>query len=331
MPALPSWTRPGGPRGRVMATRAVLLWSTTRTVTHGPRSWAPAPHCWVPQSGGPPSPVGFRRACSALLGGRVGCRARRSGHAGSTMRVWSSCVHAQKMVRKSGAAAMAALMVSCPSLPTPTPMPCPSRSGTTVSTSSLTRARTATTASRLWREWFRSTAAHNTVEIGGLSQSESGGPFLWTTQVRTTTLTSDVGEQQVQTWCAEHDGYLRLDTPTMHRRSATLNSPERRLTFIDTFDATEVIPVRLSWHLGPGISVDMDGVHATLFWGAGPERKQGKLVLDPRLDWTLQQAEVEPIAGWYSPRFGTRVEATCLVGLGMVAPSTSLTSELELP
>ena len=68
-----------------------------------------------------------------------------------------------------------------------------------------------------------------------------GGPFLWTTQVRTTTLTCDVGEQQVQTWCAEHDGYLRLNTPTMHRRSVTLDSPERRLTFIDTFDVTEVI------------------------------------------------------------------------------------------
>ena len=32
-----------------------------------------------------------------------------------------------------------------------------------------------------WREWFRSTAAHNTIEIGGVSQAESGGPFLWTT------------------------------------------------------------------------------------------------------------------------------------------------------
>jgi hypothetical protein len=106
---------------------------------------------------------------------------------------------------------------------------------------------------------------------------------------------------------------------------------ERRLTFIDTFDVTEVIPVRLSWHLGPGILVDLDRVQATLIWGVGPERKQGKLALDPRLAWTLHQAEVKPIAGWYSPRFGTRVEATCLVGLGMVAPSTSLTTELELP
>ena len=68
--------------------------------------------------------------------------------------------------------------------------------------------------------------------------------------------------------------------------------------------------MRLTWHLGPGILVDLDGVQATLFWGVGPERKQGKLALDPRLAWTLHQAEVKPIAGWYSPRFGTRVEAT---------------------
>ena len=27
-----------------------------------------------------------------------------------------------------------------------------------------------------WREWFRSTAAHNTVEVGGVTQAESGGP-----------------------------------------------------------------------------------------------------------------------------------------------------------
>ena len=77
----------------------------------------------------------------------------------------------------------------------------------------------------VWREWFRSTAAHNTVEIGGVSQSESGGPFLWNTHARTTTLTCDVGEQPVQTWSAEHDGYLRLNPPTTHRRSVTLDSP----------------------------------------------------------------------------------------------------------
>ena len=41
----------------------------------------------------------------------------------------------------------------------------------------------------------------------------------------------------MQTWSAEHDGYLRLTTPTIHRRSVTLDSPGRRLTIVDTLDA----------------------------------------------------------------------------------------------
>ena len=87
-----------------------------------------------------------------------------------------------------------------------------------------------------WRDWFRSTAAHNTVEVNGVRQAESGGPFLWITQPRTRTITCDVGEESVQTWWAEHDGYLRLDTATAHRRAVTLDSPGRVLTVVDTFD-----------------------------------------------------------------------------------------------
>ena len=65
-----------------------------------------------------------------------------------------------------------------------------------------------------WRQWFRSTAAHNTLEISRVSQSESGGPFLWTTHARATTLAFDLAERPVQTWSAEHDGYRRLAPPS---------------------------------------------------------------------------------------------------------------------
>jgi len=30
-----------------------------------------------------------------------------------------------------------------------------------------------------WRRYFRSTVAHNTLELDGVDQSQSGGPFLW--------------------------------------------------------------------------------------------------------------------------------------------------------
>ena len=148
-----------------------------------------------------------------------------------------------------------------------------------------------------WREWFRSTAAHNTAEVAGVSQSESGGPFLWATQARTRTIACDVGEQPTQTWSAEHDGYLRLKIPTMHRRSLTLDSPDRSLTVVDTFDAAADVPLRLSWHLGPDIAVDLHGTRAALSWEVGSDSRQASFELPDVLDWTVHRAEVGPIAG----------------------------------
>jgi hypothetical protein len=182
-----------------------------------------------------------------------------------------------------------------------------------------------------WREWFRSTAAHNTVEVGGVSQSEPGGPFLWTTQARTRTLTCNVGEQPLQSWSAEHDGYRRLSTPTVHRRSVTLDSPGRRLTVVDSFDTVAEVPLRLSWHLGPDVQIDLDGAQAALAWQAGPDRQWGTLVLPQGLAWALHRAEVDPVLGWYSPRFGHRVGATSLVGSGTGSSATRLVTVLELP
>jgi hypothetical protein len=182
-----------------------------------------------------------------------------------------------------------------------------------------------------WREWFRSTAAHNTVEIGGVSQSESGGPFLWTTHAETRTLTADVGEQPLQSWSAEHNGYRRLNTPTVHRRSVTLDSPGRRLTVVDTFDTATEVPLRLSWLLGPEVHVDLDEVRAALTWPVGPNRRRGTVVLPEGLTWALRRAEADPVAGWYSPRFGDRIGTTSLVGRGAGSSSTRLVTVLELP
>ena len=183
----------------------------------------------------------------------------------------------------------------------------------------------------VWREWLRSTAAHNTVELAGMSQSESGGPFLWNTHPRTATLFCEAGEQPIQTWSAVHEGYLRLRTPTTHRRSATLDSPGRKLIVVDTIDVTAAVPLRLSWHFGPDIVVHLDGTCATLSWQVGPDRRQGTLLLPDTLAWTIGRAEVDPIEGWYSPRFGTRVPATSLIGRATATSSTLLITQLELP
>src|SRR6185437_5056962 len=72
-----------------------------------------------------------------------------------------------------------------------------------------------------WRSYFRSTIAHNTVELAGRNSSTAGGPFLGVRHARATeTEVTDGGG--TAGWTAEHDGYMSLDPPATHRRSVRL-------------------------------------------------------------------------------------------------------------
>jgi hypothetical protein len=73
------------------------------------------------------------------------------------------------------------------------------------------------------------------------------------------------------------------------------------------------------------------GACARLSWTVGTERRLGTLMLLVALTWSCHRAEITPIEGWYSPRFGYRVPATSLVGNGMATSSTCLITDLELP
>jgi len=57
-----------------------------------------------------------------------------------------------------------------------------------------------------WRSYFRSTIAHNTVELAGRNQSVEGGPFLWLRQANAREMSvQNIGD--AVEWMAEHDGY----------------------------------------------------------------------------------------------------------------------------
>ena len=77
-----------------------------------------------------------------------------------------------------------------------------------------------------WRSYFRSTLAHNTIEVGGQDQSSSGGPFLWTRHARSRLIELETdADGEVAAWSAEHDGYRALTPPLRHRRSVRLAEP----------------------------------------------------------------------------------------------------------
>jgi hypothetical protein len=99
------------------------------------------------------------------------------------------------------------------------------------------------------RNAFRGTAAHNTLEVDGLDQSEPGGSFAWRTRPRI----------RAERWVegrggallvASHDGYARLAEPVTHRRwVASLGGGLYLIRDVVTGQGAHTL--RLHWHLGP--------------------------------------------------------------------------------
>ena len=170
-----------------------------------------------------------------------------------------------------------------------------------------------------WRRYFRSTLAHNTIELAAQDQSQSGGPFLWLRHAATDAVTVELGDDlAVQTWSAEHDGYEALDPPARHRRSVQLDRQRGRIDLVDCVDTVGSHPVRVAFHLGPAVAAELDEASARLRW---PMPDQGgyrsaTFALPAELRWSMHRGECDPILGWYSDRFGVKEPTTTLLGNG---------------
>lgn len=184
----------------------------------------------------------------------------------------------------------------------------------------------------MWRSYFRSTLAHNTVELAGRDQSTPGGPFLWLRHATGQVTDASVDDpNHVAAWSASHDGYLSADPPALHRRTVVLDGQRRTLRVEDHVDATSAHDVRMAYHLGPDISVELDGHVGRLEWLDGESQATATLELPSDLAWTAHRGETSPVLGWYSQRFGHKIAATTLIGSGRVEPATPMISTFRFP
>jgi hypothetical protein len=178
-----------------------------------------------------------------------------------------------------------------------------------------------------WRAYFRSTIAHNTVELDGQNQSRDGGPFLWLSHANGRELdVADLGD--ITEWTAEHDGYLSLHPPARHRRTVQLDLASRSIAIVDQIDGGNH-DLRLAFHLGPDVEAELDGTSALLSWPGAATPGSARLELPCGLKWTLHRGETSPILGWYSAGFGYRVPAITLLGEGRSVPGEPLSTRLE--
>jgi hypothetical protein len=145
------------------------------------------------------------------------------------------------------------------------------------------------------RNLFRSTAYHSTLQVDGLEQNELSSSYLFSLHDRT----------QSETLASSRDGFEGRHhgfPDRVHTRRITRTS-----SGIELEDRVDGPAQRLDWSfpLAPGCDVQVETGRVVARW------PRSTLTIEaPELDFAVEE-------GWYSPRYGVRVEApfvkACLV------------------
>jgi hypothetical protein len=161
-----------------------------------------------------------------------------------------------------------------------------------------------------WRDYFRSTVAHNTVTIDGESQADASGPFGWRrrphVRLREWHSTPDFDFLD-----AEHDGYTRLSDPVRHRRRVIFVKPAFWI-LIDDLSGTTRHRVELAFQVATG-----DVALRAHPWARVAIAPGRVLWISPfpsaPAQPTLKCGELSPIRGWIAPELGRLRPAPMLI------------------
>jgi len=167
------------------------------------------------------------------------------------------------------------------------------------------------------RNLFRSTHAHNTVTVDGLSQSVPLGPFSWRTigSSRAGSLTQTA---QWVRFTGQHDGYCRLADPVTHVRTLAFRKTDFRepavgsyVVIHDRLVAKKEHQYASYLHFPPTCRVIPGTAGVIVSTETGQELLVVTVVSDGRGLVTIPRTRIED--GWVSPCYGLRLEAPVLV------------------
>ena len=165
------------------------------------------------------------------------------------------------------------------------------------------------------RDYFRSTAAHNTVVINGLSQAVPAGPFSWSHVPETTFRRLHMTDGEVVAE-GEHNGYERLVPPVRHSRGCHLlkrtdgSSATSYVMLRDTIWTGGVTHAALRFHLSPDCRATHDGTCVRVSHVSGKQLTIATWQL--AADGTLSPLPIKREMGWVSPCYGQREPAEIL-------------------
>ncbi len=166
------------------------------------------------------------------------------------------------------------------------------------------------TGSKEMRNWFRSSAAHNTLTVDDESSSVSDGPFSWKTIARSE-CSSWITEESFDYVSASHDGFMRLSEPAKHTRSI-LFVKHGYWVVHDVVETSGAHELQAWFHLDPLVSplpVKDNTVRIVSENGGVPILKM--VAFAKNIEWSREN-------GWVSECYGEKKKAS-VVSISVLA------------
>lgn len=151
-----------------------------------------------------------------------------------------------------------------------------------------------------FRNYFRSTRAHNTVVIDGRDQSEMRGPFLWGKRANASVEEWILQPDRLRV-VGRHDGYANQKDPVLCRRTLELDKTSRILAILDQIECRQSHEIRQYFHCGIGAQLEQNG---TQLWRIIQDDLGIEIEFDPRVTCRTYWGSVNPCSGWASPGYG---------------------------
>lgn len=179
-----------------------------------------------------------------------------------------------------------------------------------------------------FRRYFRSTSAHNTLQVDGQDQALYGGSFLWLSDVNSQVLALE-DDGRIQSVHASHDGYARLADPVTHHRKLTYDAASRTLQVIDWLECRRPHQVSLGWHFPPGaVCSAIDDRQLVI--NIGTVRTRLRVRSQSSVELSMIAGATDPIQGWHSSRFYHREPAGTLMARATLSPRQQIETTILL-
>jgi hypothetical protein len=177
---------------------------------------------------------------------------------------------------------------------------------------------------REWRDYFRGTAAHNTIRIDGKDQSVIGGYYMWLKKAKAECLFYRDDEEGAAV-DGSHDGYRRFKDPVTHRRTVRTDKKNRRIIVVDDIECRKSHEVEQFFHFHPDCELERITEHE---YRIANHDQIIHIRTDERLGSNLFFGSDDPIMGWKSAIFDVKEKTTTLMNHAVINGTSSFTTEI---